>query len=193
MYTAPNLTPLDDQRWGTIIGIYEPILDYVKRRFNQKSENAIDQMAEKLNARFTAMKHPVSVLGFDYLPIAIELSQWGYSVNMTVEHPDQVEIAENDCKRFDGSLKSLFYSEYLRLRGAVCLHIGLLNGWQYMTSFDSLKEIINSTLSSHRTIITTSVKDNSTLLKYLDKHFSITVLDGNKYWIVIIEKNSCSI
>lgn len=184
----PNLAPLDDQIWGTTIGTYEPILDYIKKRFNQKSENPIDQMSEKLNARFTAMKHTISVLGFDYLPLAIELSQWGYSVNMQVEHPDQVEVAENDCKRFDGSLKSLFYSKYLSLQGAVCLHIGLLNGWQYITSFNSLKEIINSTLSSHRTIITTSVIYNSKLLKYLDKHFSTTILDGNKYWIVIIEK-----
>jgi hypothetical protein len=89
------------------------------------------------------MTSPVVVLGYEALPAAIELSQWGYEVTLLTDNFGEIAKITKDLKIHAGNLKSTIWFDYLKnCPKAVCMcFIGILDTLQSTTRSHSLIDL----------------------------------------------------
>jgi len=115
----PATTPeeanyLGDEEYHDSLGVHNPLWRYVIKRYTKESET------------------PILVVGYDALPVAIELSQWTYPVVFVVKNKTELEKAKYDIKRQAGFFKdtlTLPFENYLGgyPHSRVAIFIGIID------------------------------------------------------------------
>lgn len=105
-----NRNQLKDEEYHLTLAYHNPLWRYVTQRFTNEAAC------------------PVTVLGYDSIPLAIELSQWTYPVTYITDTHEGVEKAKKDCEIQAGSFKDFYYFDFGKNCPAsrIVLFIGLL-------------------------------------------------------------------
>lgn len=159
----PNLKSppsLSDEEYRLVTIAYEPLWRYVTKNY------------DKYNYDYD-MATPVTVLGYQSLPLAIELSQYGYDVSLLVNDYDELIKAKASCLKLAGEKVKVLNLPWLynTIKSEVCLTIEVLdtlNDW-------AMDKFLNMITKAHGDVVTTVNPhfDMSRLEKWLEReqHF----------------------
>ena len=105
-----------DEAFHNTLAVHDPLWRYIVNHYSKEIYNH-ENIAS------------VTVLGYDSLPIAIELSQWGYPVIFIADNLEEYEKAKKDCEIQAGKLKDLLYFDYRRNipQGTAICFLGILD------------------------------------------------------------------
>src|SRR3972149_5206600 len=87
--TIEEANYLGDEEYHERLGVHNPLWRYIIQRYTKESEA------------------PIMVIGYDALPLAIELSQWTYPVNLVLRNEEEIKRAKSDAKRQAGTFQSV--------------------------------------------------------------------------------------
>lgn len=106
---------LGDEEYHDRLGVHNPLWRYIINRYTTESDA------------------PLLVMGYEALPLAIELSQWTYPVIMVVKNEEEKKRAEYDAKRQAGFFKQIIFRDFVFSRAGypmsrVAVFISIIDG-----------------------------------------------------------------
>lgn len=99
---------ITDEQYYATVAIHDPLWRYVISHYDA-------EIYDHLNTA------PVAVLGYRSLPVAIELTQWGYDVTILTRTLGEFRKAQKDCVIQAGSPKEILYFDYTKNIPRVCV------------------------------------------------------------------------
>lgn len=110
-----NYGQITDEEISHSLELHDPLWRYIVRHYPK------EVYGENLAA--------INVLGYQSLPIAIELSQWTYPVTFLTPYPDHIRLAKKDYEIHAGFIKeNICHSFYKNVpNAAVVTFIGILH------------------------------------------------------------------
>lgn len=165
-----NLNPIDyesrrkqfqDESFHKTLAVHDPLWRYIVKRYTKE----IYDYQNIAN---------VTVLGYDSLPIAIELSQWGYPVTFITDNYEEWKKAKKDCEIQSGKLKELLWFDYTKNvpKGAIICFLGILDAF---TGNLEAYSYIDLLLRRYREVIC-SLYYNKRLVNSLEEKYNIKVM-----------------
>lgn len=153
---------LGDEEYHDRLGIHNPLWRHIIKRYTTESEA------------------PLIVIGFDTLPLAIELSQWTYPVHMVVRE-DQMKRTESDAQRQAGTFKSLVSHIERCPRSRVAIFIGIMDD---MTD-DEARKYIEYLLKGVREVVC-AVREDRDWKKVLGKRIQYGLRYYHDQWRLLV-------
>lgn len=166
--TEPYLT--DSQLWATKVRVY-PIKDYILTRYPQEAFDAMDSK----NQRKVQSWGPFIFLGIKTVPLAIELSQWGYDASVVVLDEVSKTKVIRDANRQAGLFKKVVVSNYMPgpvPEGSIVFIVDMLDSRR---DSDEIREVVDIWLSNHHEIICALPRDRQWRDVFCKK-FSVTLI-----------------
>ena len=107
---------LQDEDYYASLALHDPLWRYVISRYDK----------EIFDHQNTAV---VNVLGYRALPVAIELSQWGYEINFLCQSEEERQKTKVDIEKQAGFLKENLFFDFTKNcpRGTVVCFIGVVD------------------------------------------------------------------
>ena len=90
-----NRGQLKDETYDQTLAIHDPLWRYIIQRYPKEAQC------------------PIVVVGYNSIPIAIELSQWTYPVTYMTSSYEGVKKAERDNEIHAGNFKQMYYCDFL--------------------------------------------------------------------------------
>lgn len=87
--TLEEANYLGDEEYHDRLGVHNPLWRYIIKRYSKESDA------------------PLLVMGYEALPLAIELSQWTYPIVMVIKNEEEKKRVEYDAKRQAGFFKQI--------------------------------------------------------------------------------------
>lgn len=105
-----------DEAYYASVAIHDPLWRYIISHYDK-------EIYDHINVS------PVTILGYRAVPVAIELTQWGYEVNIITDRVEDFIRAKKDCEIQAGSPKQLLYFDYTKNvpRSCVISFIGIID------------------------------------------------------------------
>ncbi len=174
-YLHPNIQPgwtpseskvgklsdtLGDEEYHDSLSIHNSLWRYIINRYPKESQA------------------PLLILGYETLPVAIELSQWTYPITYVVGNQAEVDQVKRDAERQAGTFKKLLKIPYFRWVSTypfsrVAVFIGIIDRMTDKDVIQWLKNLLKST-----TEIVFAVEDNRNWRDLLSPEFKVI---GNSY------------
>lgn len=107
--TLEEANYLGDEEYHNSLGVHNPLWRYIIKRYTVESDA------------------PLLVMGSQSLPLAIELSQWTYPVNLIVRDGKEKRQAESDAKRQAGFFKSIRVDGEGYPKSRIAIFIGIID------------------------------------------------------------------
>ena len=152
--TLEEANYLGDEEYHDRLGVHNPLWRYIISRYSKESEA------------------PLMVIGFDTLPLAIELSQWTYPINLVLKNEEEIKRAKSDAQRQAGFFKSISTSE-AHSSNRVAIFIGIID---HMPDRD-VREYIDFLLKGVKEVVC-AVRPNRDWRSILGER----VVDGISYY-----------
>ncbi|MBK9272887.1 MAG: hypothetical protein IPM48_14985 [Saprospiraceae bacterium] len=92
----PENERLLDEEYDRVLAVHDPLWRDIVLRYPKESES------------------PLVVVGYNSIPIAIELSQWTYPVTFVTSEYKGVKRASEDGKIHAGTFQNIYYCDYLK-------------------------------------------------------------------------------
>lgn len=121
---------VDDEDFHNTLALHDPLWKYIIHHYNKEVYTHINIA-------------PVIVLGYQTLPVAIELSQWGYDVIFITDKIEEQKKAKIDCKIQAGFLKENIWFNFRKNspKAACMCFIGILDAVKTTTEVHTLIDL----------------------------------------------------
>jgi len=163
--TLDEANYLGDEEYHDSLGIHNPLWRYIIRRYTVEKEA------------------PLLVIGFQALPLAIELSQWTYPVNLILKNENEKRQAESDAKRQAGFFKNIRIDGEGYPKSRIAIFIGIIDNLPDRKA----TEFVNYLLKGVKEVVC-SVKPNRDWGKILGKRI-VDALRYNKGKCLLLRLN----
>lgn len=131
---------------------------------------------------------PIVVAGYDSIPIAIELSQWGYPITFLTDSLEGVKKARKDCQTHAGTFKELLHFEFGKNvpRSRLVTFLGILEQMED----DEIPDFISMLLRRSQEVVC-SVRVGRNWERILGGKFDLDVrlYNSKQFYLLIIREN----
>lgn len=100
---------LGDEEYSDRLGVHNPLWRYIIKRYTTESDA------------------PLLVIGYESLPLAIELSQWTYPINLVVKNEYEKGKAKSDALRQAGTFKNILIDGEGYAKSRIAIFIGVID------------------------------------------------------------------
>ena len=151
---------ITDEQYYASVAIHDPLWRYIISHYDK-------EIYDHQNTT------PVTVLGYRGVPVAIELTQWGYDVSILTNKLEDFIRAKKDCEIQAGSPKQLFYFDFTKNvpRGCVISFIGIIDTFKDNAQ---IFDFIDLCLRRNREVVC-AVRDDRDWRELLEKKYEVVL------------------
>ena len=151
---------ITDEAYYASVAIHDPLWRYIIAHYDK-------EIYDHENTT------PVTVLGYRALPVAIELTQWGYDVSILTNKFEDFMRAKKDCEIQAGSPKQLFYFDFTKNvpRGCVISFIGIIDTFK---SDSQIFDFLDLCLRRNREVVC-AVHNDRDWKELLEKKYEVVI------------------
>lgn len=158
---------LNEQQYYQSLNANEPLIKYILVNYTKESE------------------FPLLVIGYNALPIAIELSQWTYPVIFGSFSSEETSRAKRDCEIHAGTFKQIIEKDYRYNANfppaRVAIFSGLLNYYRDSDAIHWIKDLLNNSYE-----ILCALPPNRNWYNVFSRAFNVFVIKETKEkWIIL--------
>lgn len=151
---------ITDEAYYASVAIHDPLWRYIIQRYDK-------EIYDHQNIA------PITVLGYRSVPVAIELTQWGYEVSILTNKLEDFIRAKKDCEIQAGSPKQLLFFNFEKNvpRGCVICFVGIIDTFKDDRQIISFLDLC---LRRHREVVC-AVKEDRDWENLLEDHYEISL------------------
>lgn len=167
---------LTDEQYYASVAIHDPLWRYIISHYDK-------EIYDHQNI------YPITVLGYKSLPVAIELTQWGYEVTIITDRLEDFNRAKRDCEIQAGSPKQLLFFDYTKNvpRNCVICFIEIIDEFKDNAQIHSFLDLC---LRRNREVVC-AVKNDRDWARLLNSKYEILIKQypiGNYLFISLKER-----
>jgi len=161
---------LTDETYHGILGYHNPIWRHLINKHDGK------------------VLHPINVLGYTAIPLAVEFAQWGFPVTYITDSYQGVKKAKTDCEIHSGVFKELLHFDFYKNcpQAKLTIFINIIDDLQEDEIFTYLDVLLRRTRE-----IVCAVRNDRSWKDLLDSKYDVDMSEykDKQFCLLIIKEH----